>query len=59
MVLPELAGVLPANGTRVRPGMIRRTGPVVDAPSREIGWEWGGDVERALEDYQHFSENGR
>jgi hypothetical protein len=41
----------------VRPGMIVRPGPVVDAFTR-IGWGWGGDFTRS-KDYQHFSANGR
>lgn len=36
----------------VRPGMIVRPGPVVDAFTR-AGWLWGGDL--AHPDYHHFS----
>ena len=41
----------------VRPGMVVRGGPVLEAFSR-IGWGWGGDFTRS-KDYQHFSANGR
>jgi hypothetical protein len=41
----------------VRPGMIVRPGPVLDA-FEDIGWEWGGDFS-TLDDYQHVSEGGR
>ncbi len=41
----------------VRPGMIVRPGPVVDAFAA-IGWPWGGDWDNS-KDYQHFSANGR
>lgn len=41
----------------VRPAMVVRPGPVLDAFGR-IGWGWGGDFSRA-KDYQHFSANGR
>jgi hypothetical protein len=41
----------------VRPGMVVRPGPVVDAFER-IGWGWGGDFSRS-KDWQHFSANGR
>ncbi|KQT92327.1 hypothetical protein ASG49_08625 [Marmoricola sp. Leaf446] len=55
-VLPELASAY-LDRDRVRPGVITPDGPVV-AAFAAIGWEWGGDW-RTLEDYQHFSENGR
>lgn len=41
----------------VRPGMIVRPGPVVDA-FIAIGWGWGGDW-RSVKDYHHFSAAGR
>jgi hypothetical protein len=41
----------------VRPGMVVRPGPVVEAFER-IGWGWGGDW-RSSKDYQHFSASGR
>jgi D-alanyl-D-alanine carboxypeptidase len=56
VVLPERASSYLDRG-RVRPGMITPDGPVV-AAFAEIGWEWGG-AWRTLEDYQHFSANGR
>jgi poly-gamma-glutamate synthesis protein (capsule biosynthesis protein) len=37
----------------VRPGMIVRPGPVVDAFAA-IGWEWGGDWS-SRKDYHHFA----
>jgi D-alanyl-D-alanine carboxypeptidase-like protein len=40
----------------VRPGMIVRPGPVVDAFAA-IGWSWGGDWTTIL-DYHHFSLTG-
>jgi len=40
----------------VRPGMIVRPGPVVDAFAA-IGWGWGGDWTR-LKDFHHFSRSG-
>lgn len=40
----------------VRPGMVVRPGPVVEAFGA-IGWGWGGDW-RAAEDYQHLSITG-
>ncbi|MET0385174.1 MAG: M15 family metallopeptidase [Polyangiales bacterium] len=39
--------------SHVRPGMIVRPGPVLDAFSA-AGWRWGGDVPGAP-DYHHFS----
>ncbi|MDT0202990.1 M15 family metallopeptidase [Nocardioides sp. AE5] len=56
VVLPELAASY-LDRANVRPGMILAGDPVVRAFAR-IGWEWGG-AWRTLEDYQHFSENGR
>jgi poly-gamma-glutamate synthesis protein (capsule biosynthesis protein) len=53
----------PAEGRRyldrddVRPGMIVRPGPVVEAFARH-GWFWGGDFE-GMRDYHHFSKLGR
>ncbi len=41
----------------VRPGMIVRPGPVVEAFDA-IGWEWGGDWE-SLKDYHHFQKKPR
>jgi hypothetical protein len=41
----------------VRPGMVVRGGPVLEAFTR-IGWGWGGDFSSS-KDYQHFSANGR
>lgn len=41
----------------VRPGMILRPGPVVEAFDA-IGWEWGGDWE-SLKDYHHFQKKPR
>ena len=38
--------------TNVRPGMIVRPGPVIDAFTR-AGWDWGGDLAQA--DFHHFS----
>lgn len=57
---PYLVGdeVLPASGRAymnradLRPGMIVRPSPVIDAFSR-IGWEWGGDWAK-VRDYHHF-----
>lgn len=40
----------------VRPGMIVRPGPVLDA-FEAIGWGWGGDWESS-KDYQHLSLSG-
>jgi D-alanyl-D-alanine carboxypeptidase len=42
--------------TQVRPGMIVRPGPVVEAFER-AGWAWGGDL--AQPDYHHFSKAAR
>lgn len=41
----------------VRPGMIVRPGPVVEAFDA-IGWHWGGDWDDT-KDYHHFSKNPR
>jgi hypothetical protein len=41
----------------VRPGMIVRPGPVVEAFA-EIGWGWGADFSTS-DDHQHFSSTGR
>ena len=38
--------------TDIRPGMIVRPGPVVDAFAN-AGWQWGGDLPHP--DYHHFS----
>ncbi len=54
--------VLPPEGTAfldrgdVRPGMIVRPGPVVDA-FESVGWQWGGEWQ-AYQDYHHFSATG-
>lgn len=56
LVLPELASAY-LDREDVRPGMITADGPVV-AAFRDIGWIWGGSWS-SLEDYQHFSANGR
>lgn len=56
LVLPELASAY-LDREDVRPGMITADGPVV-AAFRDIGWIWGGSW-ASLEDYQHFSSNGR
>jgi poly-gamma-glutamate synthesis protein (capsule biosynthesis protein) len=40
----------------LRPGMIVRPGPVVEA-FESIGWGWGGDWTR-IKDYHHFSLTG-
>ena len=50
------SGAAYAARSPVRPGMIVRPGPVVDAFAR-IGWGWGGDW-RSAKDYQHFSASG-
>lgn len=50
------AGRAYVDRTQRLPGMIRRSGPVVDA-FRAIGWGWGGSW-RTLKDYMHFSRNG-
>jgi hypothetical protein len=42
--------------TDLRPGMIVRPGPVVEAFER-AGWSWGGDL--AQPDYHHFSKPAR
>ena len=51
------AGAAYRDRADVRPGMVVRGGPVLEAFSR-IGWGWGGDFTRS-KDYQHFSANGR
>jgi poly-gamma-glutamate synthesis protein (capsule biosynthesis protein) len=48
---PAAAGFL--DRTDVRPGMIVRPGPVVDAFAA-IGWGWGGDW-TSRKDYHHFA----
>jgi hypothetical protein len=56
-------GVAPAAGKAyldradLRPGMLVRPGPVVDAFAA-IGWGWGGNW-TSLKDYQHLSRSGR
>jgi hypothetical protein len=55
-VLPPAAAAY-RDRSDVRPGMITRAGPVVDAFDA-IGWGWGGQWGSAI-DYQHFSESGR
>jgi putative cell wall-binding protein len=54
-VEPE-AGRAFLDRTDVRPGMVVRPGPVVDAFAA-IGWGWGGDFSTSR-DYQHFSATG-
>jgi len=56
LVLPELASSYLARGW-VRPGMITPGGPGVRAFAA-IGWGWGGTWS-SLQDFQHFSRNGR
>lgn len=57
------ATVIPPSGAAyldrgdVRPGMVVRGGPVVNA-TRFLGWGWGGDW-RSTKDYQHVSAGGR
>jgi hypothetical protein len=46
-----------ADRSEVRPGMIYKR-DVVWRAFRSIGWEWGGSW-RSVNDYQHFSANGR
>jgi hypothetical protein len=46
-----------ADRSRERRGMIFK-GDVVWRAFRRIGWEWGG-AWRSLQDYQHFSANGK
>ncbi len=50
------AGAAYLDRTDVRPGMVVRPGPVVDAFAA-IGWGWGGDWS-STRDYQHFSATG-
>lgn len=58
----DAGGVTPKAGSAyvdrgdVRPGMIVRPGPVVEAFA-DIGWGWGGDFINSR-DYQHFSASG-
>jgi hypothetical protein len=56
VVVPELASAY-TRRDRLRPGMITPDGPVVRAFA-SVGWGWGG-AWSSLEDYQHFSANGR
>lgn len=56
LVLPELATTY-VDRTRPRRGMIAEGDPAVVAFDA-IGWGWGGRW-TSLEDYQHFSLNGR
>ena len=56
VVLPELASHY-LDRTLDLPGMIVEGGPVVTAFDA-IGWGWGGRW-RTLDDYHHFSANGR
>lgn len=51
-VFPPLA-VEYVERTHLRPGMITRPGPVIDAFDA-FGWNWGGDW-NSPKDYQHFS----
>ncbi|MGH3441002.1 MAG: M15 family metallopeptidase, partial [Nitriliruptorales bacterium] len=55
-VEPE-AGRAHLDRSDVRPGMVVRPGPVVEAFAA-IGWGWGGDWSSA-KDYQHVSQSGR
>ena len=50
------AGAAYLDRTDVRPGMIVRPGPVVEAFAA-IGWGWGADFSSS-DDYQHFSRSG-
>lgn len=43
--------------SHVRPGMVTRDGPVVEA-FKTYGWHWGGDFTDSL-DYHHFSKLAR
>lgn len=56
LILPELSGHY-LDRTLGLPGMIDADGVVVEAFT-EIGWGWGGNWQ-SLEDYHHFSQNGR
>lgn len=56
LVLPELASYY-LDRTLDEPGMIIG-GDVVTQAFAEIGWGWGGNW-RSLDDYMHFSQNGR
>ncbi len=56
VVLPELAGHY-LDRSIGQPGMIADGDVVVEAFAA-IGWSWGGNW-RSLEDYHHFSHNGR
>jgi hypothetical protein len=56
LVAPELASAY-LDRDDVRPGMIV-DGDVVVRAFADIGWPWGGDW-NTLEDWMHFSENGR
>ncbi len=51
------SGAAYADRSRREPGMIQPDDVVVEAFQR-IGWEWGGNQQRA-KDYQHFSSNDR
>jgi hypothetical protein len=50
------AGAAYLDRTDLRPGMIRRPGPVVDLFVGR-GWHWGGDW-RHMKDYHHFTRPG-
>ncbi len=56
LILPELSAHYLDRSLDL-PGMIEPTGVVVEAFT-EIGWGWGGNWQ-SLEDYHHFSRNGR
>jgi hypothetical protein len=56
-VVAPSAGRAYLDRSNVRPGMVVRGGPALDAFSR-IGWRWGGDW-RTAKDYQHVSSTGR
>jgi hypothetical protein len=44
--------------SRRRPGMAFTGGVLVEA-FRTVGWGWGGSWSGSIQDYQHFSANGR
>ena len=46
------------NRSRHRPGMAYNGGVLVQA-FRSAGWGWGGNWSGSVQDYQHFSYNGR
>lgn len=56
-VVEPAAGAAYLDRSDVRPGMVVRPGPVLDAFGA-LGWGWGGDWSESL-DYQHLSQSGR